>query len=300
MPCHGTPQMNCLPPDQLARIAACACEGVGLNATARLNDVSENAVARNLLWIGEACQAYHDKHDINLPCRTVEADELFSILYAREKNLPVHLKSSLVHGELATWLGIDPVSKFVISWYVGKHAAGDAETFCFDLRARLGIARPQIFTDGLLHYRVALEAAFGDSLDYATINKVRGVSDWFAERLQQPPIEGMRRAARVGTPNMDEVSTTSVERLNLALRMTSSRYRRFSNTISKKIRHKRAALALRFVYENYARIHESIRVTPAMELGVADHVWEIEDIVALAPARPANRPKTYRKRAAAN
>lgn len=271
-------------------------EGTGINATSRIVGASENAVARNALWLGEACQAYHDLHDRNLPSSTVECDELFSLIAGREKNLSYPRKTSLVHGEMATWIAMDPVSKFIISWHCGKHTSSDAETFCYDLRARLGVARPQIFTDGLLHYRTAIASAFGDSVDYATTIKLRGLPDVFADRIQQPPLLGERQATVMGSPNMDDLSTTSIERFNLTLRMTSSRYRRTSNTISQRIRNKRAALALRFVYENYARIHETLRVTPAMELGVSTHVWEIDEIVALMPPRPATRPREYKKR----
>lgn len=285
--------------DKLAQMVACLVEGAGINATARILKISENAVARNALWLGEACQAYHDLNDRRLPNSTVEADELFSIIHAKQKCLPDHLKSSFVHGEMATWLAIDPVSKFVVSWHIGKHDLVAAEIFCTDMRARLAVPRPTIFSDGLPHYRAAIESAFGTEVNYATINKVLGEPHIFAERIHHAPLMGMRRACRMGDPNMDDCSTTSVERLNLALRMTSARYQRRAYFISKKIRHKRAALALRFMYENYVRVHGSLNRTPAIELGLTTKFWEIEDLVALCPPRPANRPKRYKRRLAA-
>lgn len=288
--------MNTLHPDKLQLMLACLMEGDGYNATARIVGVSENAIMRNALWIGEACQAYHDQFDRNLPVKSVQCDELFSLVHARDKNLPPHLKLSLAHGEIATWIGMDPDTKFIVSWVVGKHGISECEQLCFDLRARIGTPRPTVYTDGLRHYMSALEAAFGESLDYATINKITAEPGKFADRYVQEPIKGNRIAARIGAPDMEGATTTSVERFNLALRMTSSRYRRHSYFISKKIRYKRAALALRFFYENRCRIHSTIRCTPAMELGIENRVWELKDILAIVPPRPVNRPKTYKKR----
>ncbi len=271
--------MNRLSIAKQAHIAALALVGVSERRIASVVGVSPNAVSRNLLWLGQACQKFHDEHDRNLPCARVELDELSSVCYAREKNLPEHLKTSREHGLMWTWTCFDPDSKFFVAWHFGKQEPSDAEPFCYDVRARISTPAPQITTDGLLEYRPALETAFGENLRWATIVKDRDKIVWRRDDPQQDALKQIRIAGRVGTLDDDFISTSGVERMNLTFRQETGRYQKMSYKHSKCFEHHRAALALFATAYNYVRFHMSVRCTPAMELGVINELWEIEDLI---------------------
>jgi IS1 family transposase len=185
-------------------------------------------------------------------------------------------------GDMYTWVALDPDSRLAVSWHVGKRDYPDAQTFATDLASRI-ISRVQITTDQLGHYRTALFEAFGDQADYATIRKSSGLPIITPDgKIERPEsVKGNRRASVFGNPDPERITTSSIESQNLLMRMSMRRYMRAMNGFSRKIENKRAALALHFCYYNFCRISPPIRVTPAMEAGITNRIWEIEEIVGL-------------------
>lgn len=255
-----------------------------MRGTGRLVDVTLNTVLRNLLWLGDACQKLHNATVCELKCRRLEADELWSFNYAKDKNLPRGLQEKRDFGDMWTWVAIDPDTRLIVSWHVGKREYVDAQTFATDLASRI-IGRVQITTDQLAHYRTALFEAFGDQADYATIQKKSGPPSITEDgKIERPEaVKPQRKASVFGKPDPSLIRTSSIESQNLLMRMSMRRYMRAMNGFSRKIENKRAALALHFTYYNFCRVSPPIRVTPAMEAGLADHVWEIEELSGIAP-----------------
>lgn len=274
--------MNRLSQAKQELLIAAIVEGTSIRGAARIADVTKNTALRNLKWIGDACQRYHDKHVRNLRSYHIEADEMWSFIHAKDKNLPLALAGSKQHGDMWTWIGMDAVSKVIISFHVGKKTPADAKIFATDLASRLP-GRVQISTDQLRHYRTAFEEAFGTRADYGTIaKKFDPIPPKTADgKYEQPKLRKMREYAIMGDPNPGAISTHCIERQNLTVRQSVRRYARSTLAFSRKIESKRAAMALHYMHYNFCRFHSAHRVTPAMELGIASHPWEIREIAEM-------------------
>ncbi len=240
-----------------------------------------DTVMRNAVWLGEACYAFHGETVRNLGCTRIEADEAWTFVYAKDRtleDLPEEVR--LIAGTRWTWISIDPDSKLVVNWHVGGHEPADAQEFMDDLAARIP-GRLQLTTDQLQHYRTAVENAFGDRVDYATIQKkMRKPTLTPHNRYEQPRLRKNRKASVYGNPDPELITTTTIESRNLLLRMGNRRYARATNAFSRKEQNLRASVALHFTYYNFCRVHPVIRCTPAMEVGLTDHIWEIEELIA--------------------
>ena len=142
--------------------------------------------------------------------------------------------------------------------------------------------RVQITTDGHLSYIEAVETAFGSEVDYSMLQKLYGPSPEGERRYSPPVCVGTRAVKIAGNPSMERASTSYAERLNLGIRMGMRRYTRLTNGYSKKVENLGHAAALHFMWYNFGKIHQTLRVTPAMEAGLAKRVWKLEDIAGLA------------------
>jgi len=273
--------MNRLPLEKRAQILGMLCEGVSLRATSRLADVSINTVTKLLVDVGTACQAYHDEHVRGLSCRRVQADEAWAFCYAKAKNVPTAKAPPEGAGDVWTWIAMDADTKLTVSWLVGGRDAEYAIEFMDDVAKRLE-HRVQLTTDGHGPYLQAVEGAFGADVDYAQLVKIYGQAPEGQRRYSPPVCIGARREAIEGKPDRRHISTSYIERQNLSLRMHSRRFTRLTNAFSKKVENHAHAVAIHFMFYNYCRIHKSLRVTPAMEAGIADHVWSLEELAALA------------------
>src|SRR6266850_2198982 len=276
--------MNRLPIERRAQLVGLLAEGNSLRAASRLADVSVNTVTKLLLDIGAACEEYQDKTLKNLKCRRIQCDEIWAFVYAKAKNLPKKYAGAFGYGDVWTWTALDADSKLVPSWAVGRRDGFTAQAFIRDLAARLA-SRVQLTTDGHKVYLEAVEGAFGSNIDYAMLIKMyEGDSGKSApaERRYSPAVcTGIQTQRIAGDPDPDYISTSFVERQNLTMRMSMRRFTRLTNAFSKKLDNLKVAVALHFMHYNFARIHQTLRVTPAMEAGVSDHVWSIEEIVGL-------------------
>lgn len=275
--------MNQLPTATRARILHCLVEGTSIRGTARLCDVSINTVVKLQIEAGTACSAYQDRVFRNLTCKRLQCDEIWAFVGCKAKNVRDDHEGK-GWGDVWTWTAIDAESKLIPCWYVGTRDAGAAWHFIHDLKARLA-NRVQLTTDGHKAYLSAIEDAFGDRIDYAQLQKIYGATPSTPETRYSPAqCMGARKAAVSGKPDYAHVSTSYVERMNLNIRMGMRRFTRLTNAFSKKVENHELALALYFMFYNFCRIHQTLRVTPAMQAGVTGHVWELHEIVALIDA----------------
>ncbi|CAN5826857.1 IS1 family transposase [soil metagenome] len=242
---------------------------------------SKNTVTKLLVDLGAVCAEYQDEKLRNLPCGVLECDEIWSFCYAKQKNLRDEYKRTFGYGDVWTFTAICADTKLVPTWRVGSRDVGTATDFMQDLAGRLA-NRAQITTDGHSMYLNAVEDAFGAGVDYAMLQKIYGADPEPEKRYSPAKCIGIKVEAIQGNPDPARISTSYVERQNLTMRMSMRRFTRLTNAFSKKVENLAHAVALHFMYYNFCRIHRSLRVTPAMAAGVADHLWEIEDLVRLA------------------
>ncbi len=273
-------------------------EGMSLRAVARITGVARNTVDKLLRDVGAACLEYQDEHLRNLPCKRVQCDEIWSFVYAKEKNVPKALQGVPGIGDIWTWTAIDPDTKLVPCWHVGNRRISDAKLFIGDLAGRLA-NRVQLSTDGHKPYLTAIDQHFGDEIDYGVIVKLYGEEKENGKTTRSAygaECIGVRKSVVSGSPDECCISTSIVERQNLTMRMSMRRFTRLTNAHSKKVENHMHAISLHFMFYNFARIHSTLRVTPAMAAGVSDHVWSVEEIAALAPIEAPKTRGPYRKR----
>ncbi|HJW28849.1 MAG TPA: IS1 family transposase [Saprospiraceae bacterium] len=278
--------MNKLDAAERARIIGCLVEGMSIRATVRVTGFAKNTVTKLLVDLGRACKEYQDKTLRDLPCKRIQCDEIWSFCYSKEKNVPQDLKGLFGYGDVWTWTAMCADTKIVPSFLVANRSAAAATLFIDDLAGRLK-NRVQLTTDGLKVYVNAIEEAFGCDIDYAMLIKVYGnegdpdTQDPASKRYSSPEVTETKIVEISGQPDPKHISTSYIERQNLTMRMSMRRFTRLTNGFSKKVENLDAAVALHFMYYNFGRIHKTLRVTPAMEAGVADHVWSLEEIAGL-------------------
>jgi IS1 family transposase len=277
--------MNRLPLEHRAQILSMIAEGNSLRATARMADVSFNTVIKLLLDVGDACERYQDERLRNIKARRIQCDEIWSFVYAKAKNVPEEHAGELGYGDTWTWTAIEADSKLLITWAVGRRDGFTASAFIRDLASRLS-TRVQLTTDGHKVYLEAVEGAFGNAIDYAMLVKMyegdSGKNAPAQTRYSPAACTGAQKQKITGNPDMAYVSTSYVERHNLTMRMSMRRFTRLTNAFSKKLNNHKAAIAFYAMWYNFARIHQTLRVTPAMEAGLTDHIWTAAEIAALA------------------
>jgi IS1 family transposase len=276
--------VNTLSKQRRAAVISSLVEGNSVRATVRMTGVAKDTVLKLLANIGQACVEYQDKALRNLPCKRIQCDEIWSFVGAKEKNASEEKKAE-GWGDIWTWVAIDPDTKLVPSFMVGSRGAETARAFMDDLAGRLA-HRVQLTTDGHRVYLQAVENAFGSNVDYAMLVKLYGNDSESETRYSPAECIGCQTVGITGRPNPEHISTSHVERQNLTMRMKMRRFTRLTNAFSKKAENHLWAIALHYMHYNFCRVHQTLRVTPAMEAGVADHVLSLEEVVALLDAEP--------------
>jgi IS1 family transposase len=274
--------MNQLSLEKRTQIIQQLVEGSSLRATSRITGASRTTIIKLLEEVGKACIEFHDKQVRNLQSRLVQCDEIWSFVYAKEKNAPDEKKADGA-GDVWTWVGIDSETKLVISWFVGNRDAESGSEFMHDVAGRVA-NRIQLTTDGHRPYLKAVDDAFGMDIDFAQLVKIYGGAEGTGPEKRYSPAEctGAKQVRVSGHPDKKHISTSHIERQNLTMRMHMRRFTRLTNAFSKKIENHAYAIALHFVYYNFVKIHQTLRVAPAMEAKLIDRLWDISDIVKLA------------------
>ena len=262
-------------------------------------EVSYNTVCKLFADAGRVCADYQDKALRDLPCKRLQLDEIWSFVYAKQKNVATAKAAPDDAGDAWTWVAIDADTKLVPSWRVGDRSSETAFDFVSDLASRLR-NRVQITTDGHKPYLEAIEGAFGGDVDYAMLVNVYGAAQEGTRRYSPPGFVRAIGQRIEGKPDARHVSTSFVERQNLTMRMSIRRFTRLTNAFSKKLENHALSVALHYMNYNFCRVHKSLRVTPAMAAGVTDHLWSMQDVAALIAAQeaPVAKRGPYKKKAA--
>lgn len=275
--------MQRLSSQKRAQVINLLVEGNSLRASGRIADVALNTVTKLFVDAGQACADYQDRNLRNLICKRLQLDEIWSFVYAKAKNVRLAKKAPASAGDVWTWVAIDADTKLVPSWHIGSRDSYIAQVFVRDLASRLA-SRVQITTDGHRPYLEAIEGAFGADVDFAVLQKIYGPAPETEKRYSPAECIGIQERVIEGNPDPAHISTSFVERQNLTMRMSIRRFTRLTNAFSKKIENHAHSVALHYMHYNFARIHKTLRITPAMAAGVTDRVWDVKDIVAMLEA----------------
>lgn len=293
--------MNKLPTAKRVQILHMLCEGSSMRSISRVCDVSINTVSKLLVDAGKACAAYHDENVRGVKAKRVQCDEIWSFVYAKQKNAAKAKRQDLAYGDVWTWTALDADSKLLVSWLVGGRDADYANAFMQDVADRLA-NRVQLTTDGHAPYLQAVEGAFGADVDYAQLVKIYGQAPEGQRRYSPAVCIGAERRAVEGKPKKKHVSTSYVERQNLTMRMHMRRFTRLTNAFSKKFENHMHMVALYTVWYNFVKQHKGLDgLTPAMAAGVSKKLWSMADIVdVIDAAAPKPGPRGPYKRSNSN
>ena len=286
--------MNKLPIEKKVQIINLLVEGNSLRSTSRIADVSFNTVLKLLPQVGRACEKFHDEKVRGIKSERIQADEIWSFVYSKEKNTTAEMKEGGA-GDAWTWTAIDADSKLIVSWFVGNRDAVSANIFMSDVASRLK-NKVQLTTDGLKAYLDAVDNAFTE-IDFAQLIKMYGTDSTNSTEKKYSPAEciGTKKHIISGTPRRKFISTSYIERQNLTMRMHMRRFTRLTNAFSKKLENHCHAIALYFVYYNFCKIHKSLSVTPAMQAGLMKKPMTIQDIAIMSDYDAYKKRGAYKK-----
>ena len=272
--------MNKLSTPARTQIVNLLVEGMSIRSISRVTGASKNTIVKLLVSVGRAAEKFHNETVKNLKSTKVQADEIWSFVYAKPKNLPEEMEG--LGGEVWTWTAMDADSKLIISWLVGDRSAHSAKDFIADMKSRITTERIQLSTDGYPKYREAVEKSFHGVIDFAQIVKIYGTDPNAVSKYGTSDCIGTEKTVVFGNPDTKHIATSFVERQNLTMRMGMRRFTRLTNAFSKKMENHWLAIALHFYYYNFVRVHQTLKVTPAMEAGLTKRPMTIEDIINLA------------------
>ena len=271
--------------DDIVKIFTLMTEGMSVRAISRVTGHSKDTILSLLATVGETCARLFDERVQNIRTRFVQADELWTFVQKKQKRLTA--ADPIERGDQYVWVGIDSETKAILSYYVGKRDAVSAYEFMGDLSKRI-VCRCQLTTDGLEGYINAVEEHFGADVDFAQLVKQYAKPrtdgpDWFRPSSH---VVAAIPTPITGDPVFERISTSHIERANLTVRMHLRRFTRLTNGFSKKLANLKAAVSLFMAWYNFCKVHQTLRVTPAMEAGLTDHVWTIRELLTIESSGP--------------
>lgn len=252
--------MNVLKKEKKLSILNALVEGNSIRSIERMTGAHRDTILRFLVAAGEHCARMFDENVQNLHCEQIQADEIWTFVFKKQKRVKEYEDDKML-GDQYVFVAMDADTKLVLSFLVGKRTPENAIRFMQDLKGRLS-SRTQITTDGLVDYLDAVELSFGPDVDYAQLVGVPS-----------------KKYVISGSPEWDQISTAHVERQNLTMRMRMRRFTRKTNAFSKSVKNLKAAVALHFAHYNFCRVHQSLKVTPAMEAGISSGVWGLGNLL---------------------
>lgn len=270
--------MNMLKTEKKLAVISALIEGCSIRSTERMTGVHRDTIMRLLLSVGEKCSRVLSETMHDLPCSRVQVDEIWTFVAKKQRKVRQG-ESDQEIGDQYVFVALDADSKLVPSFEVGKRDGQTALALMTDLSRRVA-RRLQLTTDGFSAYIDSTEEAFGTDVDYPMLIKQFGPEDPGRARYSPPTVIGVTQVIFNGQPREADISTSYVERQNLTIRMMCRRFTRLTNAFSKKLANLKAALALHFAYYNLCRVHQTLRVTPAMAAGVTNRVWGLEELLS--------------------
>ena len=274
---------NILPVEKQVTAVSALAEGMSIRSVEAMTGIHRDTVMRLGVRVGNACRLLMHEQMRGLDCRHIQVDEIWGFVGCKQRNVDPD-NNPEGFGDIWTFVALDPETKLVPTFHVGKRDWEDTNTFVHDLSSRMK-NRIQLSSDGMNQYLATVDDAFGSDVDYGQIVKVYGGGADDVEtfrRYSPPPVTAVTKKVIAGEPDLETVSTSHVERQNLSVRMRNRRLTRLTNAFSKKLENFRASMGLTYFYYNYCKIHRSIRMTPAMAAGVSNRIWSVEDAVRLA------------------
>jgi len=275
--------MNRLSTAKRVQIVSALVEGNSIRATCRMTGAAKGTVLKLLRDVGRATELFSNDALVNLPCKRIQCDEIWTFCHAKQRNVPVEKAGTFGYGDVWTWTAICADTKLAVGWLVGRRDEETCVQFMTDLASRLA-NRVQLTTDGHHSYLVAVDEAFGQNVDFSQLIKIYTSVRGSEGRYSPPKCSGCRREPVTGDPDPAHVSTSFVERQNLTMRMGMRRFTRLTNAFSKNVYNLADAVALHFTYYNFCRVHQTLKRTPAMAAGIADHPWSLGELVGLLEA----------------
>src|ERR1035438_3848482 len=281
---HGSPQARA---GRLLHSAGVNCilalrlmvEGNSLRSTSRITDLDINTLMKILVKAGEKCEKLMGRMIVNVPCKDVQCDEIWAFVQKKEGNKAPFEADNDGIGDAYCFVAIERYTKLVLNFALGRRSQATTDAFIEGLRAATSPQRFQISTDGFQPYLSAITTTLSDRCDFAQLIKVYTQDPEGQRRYSPPDITHAEKVPVMGKPDPAKICTSHVERQNLTIRMQMRRLTRLTNAFSKKWENLWAAYCLHFAYYNFCRIHQTLRVTPAMEAGIADHVWTIAELL---------------------
>ena len=270
--------MNALTDAKKLAVLSGLVEGNSIRSVSRMTGVDRNTINSLLLKTGDHCAALLNERMRQISCRHLQCDEIWT--YVAKKERHVRDDDPAEFGDQWVYVALDADTKLIPAYYVGKRSSENTQAFMREVRQRIADRRIQLTTDAYIFYTKAVEQSFGGDADYAQLKKMFGdYGQHGNERYSPSPIAEVISKTISGVPDPAHVSTSFVERQNLTIRMQMRRFTRLTNAFSKKLANLKAACALHFAHYNFCRVHSSLRITPAMEAGLTDHVWSIAELL---------------------
>ena len=285
--------MNILPRDKQIEILAALVDGLGVRATARITGVNRETVGTLALRAGRGAAELHDRMMVGLRVSRCELDELWGFVRRKRRQHEKPRADIAVTGDQYTYVALASAARAIIAYRTGKRTTVTTDDFIQDLRQRV-IGTPEFSTDGYHPYKTSIRDAFGTRVAHGVVNKTYSVTHLnvteASRRYSPAQVIAVERDVVSGVPA--EISTSYVERSHLTLRQSCKRFARLGNGFSKRLENHCAAVSLYVAHYNLCRVHEALRSTPAMALGIADRVWTIGDLLDAALATQPITPTT--------
>tara|TARA_B100000315_G_C14565431_1_gene582677 strand:- start:312 stop:1136 length:825 start_codon:yes stop_codon:yes gene_type:complete len=273
--------MNILKMEKKKQVLNALVEGCSTRSISRMSDIDRGTVLRVLVEAGNKCQIIMDSQVKDFHSKFIEVDEIWTFCKKKEKHLTEDEKTTELFGDQYVFVAMDSQSKLIPTYQVGKRNMENTLKFIFNLKDKLqNNGRIQLTSDGWKSYIDAIEMVFGADIDFAQLVKLYSGGDSETTRYSPSKIKGVLSKIFTGKPNPKNICTSYIERQNLTMRMQMRRFTRLTNAFSKKLENLKAALALHFCHYNFCRIHGTLRVTPAMQAGISDHIWTWEEVLA--------------------
>lgn len=267
--------------DQAEMVLKLLLEGNSISSVVRITGVHQKTILKLLVLAGEKCERIMADKIRNVQVRDVECDELWAFIGKKQKRVRPEDDQNL--GDAYTFVAIERHSKLVLNIAMGKRDQATTDVFIEGVRHATARNPFQITTDGFAPYRSAVTNTLHDRLTgFAQLIKVYRSSQEGEARYSPAQVESVVVVPVAGNPDPERICTSIVERSNLSTRMSLRRFTRLTNAFSKKWENHWAAVACWFAFYNFCRIHKSLRVTPAMEAGIADHVWSVRELLESA------------------